>query len=123
MQALETVYPVTPKGSLAGSLFTALYYNGMFAAIEGLKKVNGDLSDGGKKFQTALSGLTLSTPNGTITLDANRNAVISNYIVQIVNQADGSIGFKTIKTIANVDQTFHGYFGPTSSPSRDSPTC
>jgi branched-chain amino acid transport system substrate-binding protein len=123
VQALEAVFPATPKGSLAGSLFTALYYNGMFAAIEGLKKVNGDLSDGGTKFQAALSGLSLSTPNGPITLDANRNAIISSYIVQIANQPDGSLGFNTVKTIPNVNQTFNGYFGPTSSPTRDSPTC
>jgi hypothetical protein len=43
--------------------------------------------------------------------------------VQIVAQSDGSLGFKTIQTIPNVDQTFNGFFGPTSSPSRDSPTC
>jgi branched-chain amino acid transport system substrate-binding protein len=120
---LEAVYPATPKGSLAGSLFTALYYDGMNAILQGLKQVGGDLSGNQAKFQQALSGLNLSTPNGPIKLDANRNAIITNYIVQIVAQSDGSLGFKTIQTIPNVDQTFNGFFGPTSSPSRDSPTC
>ena len=95
----------------------------MSAIIRGLKQVNGDLSGNQSKFQQALSGLTLSSPNGELKLDANRNAIITNYIVQIVAQSDGSLGFKTIKTVPGVDQTFHGFFGPTSAPSRDSPSC
>jgi branched-chain amino acid transport system substrate-binding protein len=121
VNGLESVYPVDPKGSLAGSLFTGLYYDGMSAIIQGLKQVNGDLSGNQSKLQQALSGLTLSAPNGSLKLDANRNAIITNYIVQIVG--DGSLGFKVIKTVPNVDQTFHGFFGPSSSPSRDSPSC
>jgi branched-chain amino acid transport system substrate-binding protein len=121
VNGLESVYPADPKGSLAGSLFTGLYYDGMSAIIQGLKQVNGDLSGNQSKLQQALSGLTLSAPNGSLKLDANRNAIITNYIVQIVG--DGSLGFKVIQTVPNVDQTFHGFFGPTSSPSRDSPSC
>jgi branched-chain amino acid transport system substrate-binding protein len=121
VNGLESVYPADPKGSLAGSLFTGLYYDGMSAIIQGLKQVNGDLSGNQSKLQQALSGLTLSAPNGSLKLDANRNAIITNYIVQIVG--DGSLGFKVIKTVPGVDQTFHGFFGPTSSPSRDSPSC
>jgi branched-chain amino acid transport system substrate-binding protein len=123
VNGLEGVYSANPKGSLAGSLFTALYYNGMNAIIQGLKQVNGDLSGNQSKFQQALAGLSLSTPNGSIKLDSNRNAIITNYIVQIVSQSDGSLGFKTIQTVPNVDQTFGGFFGPSSSPSRDSPSC
>jgi ABC-type branched-subunit amino acid transport system substrate-binding protein len=95
----------------------------MNAILQGLKQVNGDLSGNQSKFQRALSGLTLSTPNGPIKLDANRNAIITNYIVQVVSQADGNLGFKTIQTVPNVDETFGGVFGPSSAPSRDSPTC
>src|SRR5438105_5020105 len=116
-------YPATPKGSLAGSLFTGLYYDGMTAIIQGLKQVGADLSGNQSKFQQALSGLTLSSPNGSIKLDSNRNAILPNYIVEIVSQSDGSLGFKTIKTVPNVNQTFNGFFGPSSSPSRDSPSC
>jgi branched-chain amino acid transport system substrate-binding protein len=123
VQSLEAVYPATPPGSLAGSLFTALYYNGMNAIIAGLKATSGDLSGNQANFQKALAGLSLSTPNGTITLDSNRNAVITNYVVQIIKQPDGSLGFKSINSVQNVTQTFNGYFGPTSTVSRDSPSC
>jgi branched-chain amino acid transport system substrate-binding protein len=121
VNGVESVYPANPKGSLAGSLFTGLYYDGMSAIIQGLKQVNGDLSGNQSKFQQALSGLTLASPNGPLKLDANRNAIITNYIVQIVG--DGSLGFKVIKSVPNVNQTFNGFFGPTSAPSRDSPSC
>jgi branched-chain amino acid transport system substrate-binding protein len=123
VQSLEAVYPATPAGSLAGSLFTALYYNGMNAIISGLKATKGDLSGNQANFQKTLAGASLSTPNGGITLDSNRNAVITNYIVQVVKQSDGNLGFKTINSVPNVSQTFNGYFGPTSSVSRTSPSC
>jgi branched-chain amino acid transport system substrate-binding protein len=97
VQSLEAVFPANPKGSLAGSLFTGLYYNGMNAIIQGLK--------------------------ATITLDSNRNAIITNYNVQIVKQSDGSLGFKVLNTLPNVNETFNGFFGPTSSVTRDQPTC
>jgi len=70
-----------------------------------------------------LSDLTLAAPNGSLKLDANRNAIITNYIVQIVSQSDGSLGFKVLKTVPNVNQTFNGFFGPSSAPARDSPSC
>jgi hypothetical protein len=95
----------------------------MSAIIQGLKQVNGDLSGNQSKFQQALSGLTLASPNGPLKLDANRNAIITNYIVQIATQSDGSLGFKVIKSVPDVNQTFNGFFGPTSAPSRDSPSC
>lgn len=123
VQALEAVYPVTPKESLAGSLFTALYYNGMNAIIQGLKQVNGDLSGNQSKFQQALAGLTLSTPGGSIKLDGNRNGIITSFVVQITAKSDGSLGFQTIKSIPNVEQTFKGYFTASKIATKDSPTC
>jgi branched-chain amino acid transport system substrate-binding protein len=123
VSGLESVYPATPAGSLAGSLFTGLYYNGMEAIIQGLKAVNGELSNSQSSFQHALSGLTLATPNGTITLDSNRNAVMSNYVVQIVKQSDGSLGFKTLSTVPAVGETFNGFFNASSAVTRDAPTC
>ncbi len=123
VQGLEAVYPAQPAGSLAGSLFTALYYNGMNAILQGLQKVNGDLSNNESSFQQALTGLQLSTPNGPITLDSNRNGVISSYVVQIAKDSSGNLVFKTIKTTTNVGQTFNGYFSASSSVTRDAPTC
>src|SRR3954469_14305901 len=105
----------------ADSLFTVLYYDGMEAILQGLEKVNGDLSDDSKAFQEALAGLEPTFPNGSVTLDENRNSVQPAYVVQVVKDG-GQLGFKVVKTIDQVDQTFGGLFGPDSpDPSRDEP--
>jgi branched-chain amino acid transport system substrate-binding protein len=58
-----------------------------------------------------------------VRLDANRNAIQPAYVVKIV-KTGGSLGFRTIKTIPNVNETFGGLFGPSSpSPSRTAPAC
>src|SRR4051812_36642681 len=103
------------------SLFTVLYYDGMEAIVQGLEQVKGDLSDKSAAFQQALTGLTPTFPNGQVKLDENRNSIQPAYVVQIVKDGD-SLGFKVVKTIDQVDQTFGGLFGPNSpDPSRDEP--
>ncbi|WP_448627505.1 ABC transporter substrate-binding protein [Geodermatophilus sp. URMC 64] len=103
------------------SLFTVLYYDGMQAILQGLEQVDGDLSDDSKAFQEALAGLQPTFPNGQVTLDENRNSIQPAYVVQIVKDGD-ELGFKVVKTIDEVDQTFGGLFGPDSpDPSRDEP--
>src|SRR4051812_22129495 len=103
------------------SLFTVLYFDSMEAILQGLDQVKGDLSDDSKAFQQALAGLQPTFPNGQVKLDDNRNSIQPAYVVQIVK--DGSdLGFKVVKTIPEVDQTFGGLFGPDSpDPSRDEP--
>jgi branched-chain amino acid transport system substrate-binding protein len=104
----------------AQSLFTALYYDGMQAILEALDKTGGKLDDPAA-FQKALGSLQPSFPRGAVTLDANRNSVQPNYVVQIVKKG-GGLGFKLVSTIDKVDQTFGGLFGPDSpNPSRDQP--
>lgn len=104
----------------AESLFTVLYYDGMQAILQGLDKVKGSLSDP-KAFQAALAGLQPTFPNGSVKLDANRNSFQPAYVVQIV-QNGGNLGFKVVKSIPSVDQTFGGLFGANSpEPSRTEP--
>jgi branched-chain amino acid transport system substrate-binding protein len=109
------VYPKAP----ADSLFTVLYYDGMQAIVQGLQKTNGNLSNLG----ATLSKLAPSFPNGNVKLDENRNSIQPAYIVQIV-KTNGGLGFKTIKTVPNVSQTFGGLFSASSpAPSRTQPAC
>ena len=49
-------------------------------------------------------------PNGTITLDENRNAIGNNYLVAVGKTRRRRLGLKTLKTIPEVDQTFGGAF-------------
>jgi branched-chain amino acid transport system substrate-binding protein len=122
--ALDTAYPDL-KGT-ASSVFAYGYYTAMEAIAQGLEQVEGDLSDDQAAFREALSNLELDAPLGTITLDENRQAIMDNFLQQIVADAtgDGVPDVKTIKTIPQVDQTFAGFFSPeTPSPDRTNPEC
>lgn len=116
---IHAVYPEAP----AQSLFTALYYNDMQAIIEALTQVNGDLSNNHAAFNEALANLQPTFPTGSVTLDANRNAIISAYVTKFTKDGD-QMGFELLKTVTNVDETFGGLFSADSpDPGRDSPTC
>jgi branched-chain amino acid transport system substrate-binding protein len=111
------VYPKVP----GDSLFTVLYYDGMQAIVEGLNKTKGDLSNSEQAFQSTLASLQPSFPNGQVKLDQNRNSIQPAFVVQIVKD-NGSLGFKVVKQVNNVDQTFGGLFSANEpAPSRNSP--
>jgi branched-chain amino acid transport system substrate-binding protein len=113
------VYPKVP----ADSLFTVLYYDGMQSIVQALKATRGNLANKESRFRAKLARLRPAFPNGTIRLDGNRNSIQPAYVVQIVKKGNG-LGFKTIKTIPRVSQTFGGLFGPKSrAPSRTAPAC
>lgn len=106
------------------SLFTENYYVEMLGILKGLDAVKGDLSDGGKRFRAALAKVTLASPHGPVRLDANRNGIADNFVVQVVKLPGGQLGFKTLKVVKQVDQSFGGHFSPkTPSPGRNSPPC
>ena len=70
-----------------------------------LNEVNGDLSDGQASFRSCLSGLELDAPNGTITLDANRQAIGTNFVSEVVELDDGSLATQLVSIKENVSQT------------------
>ena len=117
-----TAYPEL-EGT-ASSVFAYGYYTAMEAIAQALEEVDGDLSDDHAAFREALANLELDAPLGTIKLDENRQAIMDNFLQQIVadKTGDGVPDVKTIKTIPEVDQTFAGFFSPdTPSPDRDEP--
>jgi branched-chain amino acid transport system substrate-binding protein len=121
---LDTAYPDL-KGT-ASSVFAYGYYTAMEAIAQGLEQVKGDLSGDQAAFRDALANLELDAPLGTIKLDENRQAIMDNFLQQIVkdNTGDDVPDVKTIKTIPQVDQTFAGAFSPeTPSPDRTNPPC
>jgi branched-chain amino acid transport system substrate-binding protein len=122
--ALAEAYP--DLEGTASSVFAYGYYTAMQAIVEALEEVDGDLSDDHAQFRETLAGLELDAPLGTIKLDDNRQAIMDNFLQQIVadNTGDGVPDVRTIKTIPEVDQTFGGFFSPdTPSPDRDDPKC
>jgi branched-chain amino acid transport system substrate-binding protein len=122
--ALDTAYPEL-KGT-ASSVFAYGYFTAMEAIAQALEQVKGDLSGDQAAFREALSSLELDAPLGPIKLDENRQAIMDNFLQQIVADQTGDDvpDVKTIKTIPQVDQTFAGFFSPeTPSPDRTNPEC
>jgi ABC-type branched-subunit amino acid transport system substrate-binding protein len=87
------------------SLFGVGYYLATKAALQALDEVNGDLSDGQKKFKEALSNLQLQSPLGLITLNENRQAIGPVFISEVVDDGQGGLKNEFIKRIDGVTQT------------------
>jgi branched-chain amino acid transport system substrate-binding protein len=119
-----SVYPAAQKD--AASVFTLGYWSAMTALGKALEATNGDISGGQKSLQAALAKVVIDGPYGKISLDSRHQAVFDNWVVQITPPAAGSSvpGIKTIERIPNVDQTFGGFFSPTTpAPDRTNPQC
>ncbi len=108
------------------SLFAFLYYVSTEAALLGLDKVNGDLSDNQSKFKAALNTLEFDGPAGHIKLDKNRNAITNTYITEVAKAADGSFYNKVTKVVENVDENLglsEADFQKMGLGNRDNPNC
>jgi branched-chain amino acid transport system substrate-binding protein len=108
------------------SLFGVGYYNATMAALQALEAVDGDLSDGQKKFQAALAEVELDAPNGTITLDENRQAIGTVFITEVRENEDGELYNTFVSKVDGVTQTLGmtpEEFRAIGLPSRDTPAC
>jgi branched-chain amino acid transport system substrate-binding protein len=114
---------VIPTNSVPAEVPLALAYrNAMEAALEALARADGDLSQRQAIFRAALTHLALATPTGTIRLDRNRQAIASAYLTRISPGRKPLL--RTIAVVPNVEQTFNGYFSPTTQPpSAVAPPC
>ncbi len=95
----------------------------MFNALD---QVNGDLSDGNKKFRNALQNMVLDAPNGRITLDENRQAIGTNFVTEVVKDANGNLISKVVKVVPNVQQRLgfsKAVYDKFIPPGRTNPPC
>jgi branched-chain amino acid transport system substrate-binding protein len=102
-EALAEAYPdLEGTGS---SVFAYGYYTAMLAIVEALEEIDGDLSDDHAAFRETMSEMTLDAPLGEIELDENRQAIMDNFLQQIVKDetGDGVPDVKTVKRIEDVD--------------------
>lgn len=110
-----------PNVQFAG--FSPPYYNAMEAALRGLEAVDADLSDGGKRFRSTLERLEVDLPTGHVRLDAHRQAIAPNYLLQVQRGPSG-VSLHTIRTVGPVDDSYGGRFAPGRPlPSRTHPPC
>lgn len=119
-------YKKQPGAFPSPSLFAHAYYINMKAALLGLNKVGGDVSDGGAKLRETLSSLSFETPTGKVSLDKNRNAIADIFLTEVTENEDGTLLNKLIKVVPQVNQTLgiaEADFTALGAVSRDNPSC
>ena len=116
-------FPVSAGGYPSPSLFALVYYTNMKAALDGLDAVKGDLSGGQAKYREALSKLELKMPTGTVKLDANRQAIGSTFVTEVVKDSKGDLTTRVLRKVDNVDQMLGMKREEFQMGSRDVPAC
>jgi ABC-type branched-subunit amino acid transport system substrate-binding protein len=125
VKAYKDTWP-PEKRFASPSLCAVNYYDETTAALLALDKVNGDLSDGHKKFREALATLVLDAPNGQMKLDENRQATGTSFVTEVVKDSNGDLVSKVVQVVPNVDQRL-GFskevFDRIGLPAREVPVC
>lgn len=116
-------FPVAKGGFPSPSLFAYVYYQNMKAALDGLDAVNGDLSGGQAKYRDALSKLVVKTPTGDVRVDANRQAIGTTFVTEVVKDAQGNLTTKVARKVDNIDQLLGMKKEDFKIGSRDEPNC
>jgi len=125
VKAYQDAFPAD-KRFPSPSLFATGYYNSMAATLKALDEVKGDISGDQKAFRDALAKTELDAPNGHFKLDANRQAIGTNFISEVTEGPDGNLMNKLVMTIPDVNQTLglsEASFKALGLPSRDTPEC
>jgi YVTN family beta-propeller protein len=113
-----------PALALYPLLFSVFYTDNMEAALEALESVDGDLSDGQRRFRKALANVHLASATGPLRLDGNRQAVGQSFLNRYETATGGRVAARMFKVTPSVDQAFGGYFTTNGAiPSRTSPPC
>jgi branched-chain amino acid transport system substrate-binding protein len=125
VKAYQDAWP--PEKRFTGpSLCATNYYDETSAMLLALDKVNGDLSDGHKKFREALATLVLDAPNGPMKLDENRQAIGTSFVTEVVKDKNGDLVSKVVQVVPDVDQRLgfsKGAFDKIGLPGREVPVC
>jgi ABC-type branched-subunit amino acid transport system substrate-binding protein len=116
-------YPVSSGAYPSPSLFALVYYINMKAALDALETVKGDLSDGQKKYREVLSTMTLKTPVGDVKLDANRQAIGTTFITEVVKDPQGNLYNKVLRKVDGIDQMLGMKKEDFKMGTRDEPNC
>ena len=62
--------------------------------FDALDEIGGDLSGGHDQFREVLANMELDAPNGKITLDENRQAIGTNFVTEVVEDAEWRTGLQ-----------------------------
>ncbi|MCX8508620.1 MAG: ABC transporter substrate-binding protein [Rhodobacteraceae bacterium] len=116
-----------PDGFTAPSIFAHHYYMNAHAMMLALAEVNGDLSGDQAAFRAALTKLEFVTPTGgTMRLDENRNGIVDNFVTEVYEREDGTLGNRVVDVVRDVNQSLGqdpAAFLAQGPVSRDNPSC
>jgi branched-chain amino acid transport system substrate-binding protein len=111
----DRAFPALAGG--ASGPWSLSYFNAMSALLQALEASGSDVSDGGRRLQATLAATVLHAPQGRIRLDERHQAIGPNYITPYKLNKRGELdGYKILRRIDAVEQTFNGYFKPGSPP-------
>ena len=125
VKAYQDAFPPEQRFASPSLLGTA-YYNATDAALQCLDEISGELTEDQATFRACLSDIELDAPNGKITLDDNRQAVGSNFVIEVVETGDGGLATKLVKKVDGITQTLgmdKAKFDELGRPGRDVPEC
>lgn len=125
VKAYQDAFPANQRFA-SPSLSATGYYNSANALFQALAAVEGDLSDNHAKLRAHLASMTLKAPNGDIKLDANRQAIGTNFVNVVVEAPNGDLVSRMTRLVPNVSQTLGmtpAAFAAVGLPSRTNPEC
>lgn len=97
-------YATQPNAFPSPSIFAILNYNAVESLLLGIEASDGDLSDDQAALRDALSSLEWDSPTGPLKLDKNRQAIVDNFMNEVVQADDGSLVLETISAASDVSQ-------------------
>ena len=103
-QPFVDAYVTQPNAFPGPTIFSILYYNAFQSLLLGLTETGVDLSDGQAALREALSSLTWDSPTGPISMDDNRQAIVTNFLIEVVEGPDGKLTQQNISEAAGVKQ-------------------
>lgn len=103
-QPFVDAYVTQPDAFPSPSIFSILYYNSFQSLVLGLEEVEGDLGDGQADLRDALGSLSWDSPTGPISMDENRQAIVDNFLIEVVEGDDGALTQQNISEATGVKQ-------------------
>jgi len=103
-QPFVDAYLTQPDAFASPSIFSILYYNSFQSLILGLTEAKADLSDEHATLRESLAGLSWDSPTGAISMDDNRQAIVDNFLIEVVEGADGTLTQENISQATGVKQ-------------------
>lgn len=103
-QPFVDAYLTQPDAFPAPSIFSILYYVSFESLLLGLEDSKADLSDNHAALREALASTSWDSPTGKITMDDNRQAIVDNFLIEVVEGADGALTQQNISQATAVKQ-------------------